>query len=77
MSGLVNNRLRDEVARMFVCQIPRVVQGFLSNLSDQLGGPQVRHVHLTVTALLLVGQSKLKTMADAVHRIVRHLHLVA
>ena len=57
---------------MLVRQMPRVVQGFLSDLSDQLGGPQVRHLHLTVTALLVVGQSKLKTLADAVRRIGRH-----
>lgn len=57
---------------MVVCHVPRIVQGFLAAVSDQLGGPQFRHLNLTVTALLLVGQSKLKTLADAVHRIGRH-----
>ena len=57
---------------MVVCQVPRVVEGFLSAVSDQLGGPQVRHLHLAVTALLLVGQAKLKTLAHAVRRIGRH-----
>ena len=33
---------------MFVRQVPRVVQGFLSAVSDQLGGPQVRHLNLAV-----------------------------
>ena len=57
---------------MFVRQVPRVVQGFLSAVSDQLGGPQVRHLNLAVTALLMVGHAKLKTLSHAVRRIGRH-----
>ncbi len=57
---------------MVVRQVPRIVQGFLSAMSDQLGGPQVRHLNLTVTALLLVGSAKLKTLARVVRRIGRH-----
>jgi SRSO17 transposase len=57
---------------MVVRQVPRIVQGFLSAVSDQLGGPQVRHLNLTVTALLLVGSAKLKTLTHVVRRIGRH-----
>jgi len=57
---------------MVVRQVPRIVQGFLSVVSDQLGGPQMRHLNLTVTALLLVGSAKLKTLTHAVRHIGRH-----
>jgi hypothetical protein len=57
---------------MVVRQVPRIVQGFLSAVSDQLGGPQVRHLNRSVTALLLIGSAKLKTLARAVCRIGSH-----
>lgn len=57
---------------MVLLRVPRMVQGFLSVVSDSLGGPQVRHLNLAVTALLMVGSAKLKTMAAAVGRLGRH-----